>query len=118
MTVSHQDQRLWAGIELFNTGEYFACHDVWEELWNDTVGPERDFIKGLIHVTVALHHFTEGNPGGGRKMSRSAIKYLSNFPGVYLQLDIASLLKELDRTDWHPDVAGCLPQIQSVCDDS
>src|SRR5688572_20736103 len=98
MTIQPDDERLWAGIALFNAGEYFACHDVWEELWSDVLGEERDFIKGLIHVTVALYHFSEGNPGGGRKMSSSATGYLSKYPGDYLDLDIAGLFDELNRT--------------------
>lgn len=106
MTISPTDERLQAGINLFNAGEYFACHDVWEELWSDILGEERDFIKGLIHLTVAMHHFTEGNPGGGHKMSRSATAYLAKYPGDYLQLDITGLLEELNRTDWPPVVDG------------
>ncbi len=114
MTISPQDERLWAGIKLFNAGEYFACHDEWEELWSDILGEERDFIKGLIHVAVAMHHFTEGNPGGGRKMSRSATKYLGQYPGDYLQLDIMGLLATLDTSDWKPLIDGNRPTIRSV----
>ena len=114
MTLSPQDERLWAGIELFNAGEYFACHDVWEELWSDILGAERNFIKGLIHVTVALHHFVEGNPAGGRKMSRSAVKYLSQYPGDYLQLDIASLLAELEASGWQPSIDDKRPVLRAV----
>jgi hypothetical protein len=114
MTISPNDERLWAGIALFNAGEYFACHDVWEELWSDILGTERDFIKGLIHIAVALHHFSEGNPGGGRKMSRSAAKYLGRYAGDYLQLDIAGLLAELEATHWQPAVAGRGPTIRAI----
>ncbi len=114
MTISPTEERLWAGIHLFNAGEYFACHDVWEELWSDILGEERDFIKGLIHLTVAMHHFSEGNSGGGKKMSRSATAYLGKYPGDYLQLDIEGLLAELNRTGWQAGVDGRRPQLQSV----
>jgi predicted metal-dependent hydrolase len=111
MTIQPDDERLWAGIALFNAGEYFACHDVWEELWSEVLGEERDFIKGLIHVTVAMHHFSEGNPGGGRKMARSAAAYLSKYPGDYLNLDVGGLLAELDARGWQPEVDGLRPAL-------
>jgi hypothetical protein len=111
MTIQPDDERLWAGIALFNKGEYFACHDVWEELWSDILGEERDFIKGLIHVTVAMHHFSEGNPGGGRKMSRSAIAYLSKYPADYLMLDVGRLLADLDANGWQAEVNGRRPAL-------
>jgi predicted metal-dependent hydrolase len=114
MTISPADERLQAGVDLFNQGEYFACHDVWEELWSDILGEERDFIKGLIHLTVAMHHFSEGNPGGGRKMSRSATAYLAKYPGDYLQLDVASLLADLESRGWQPVVDGERPVLRPV----
>ena len=29
------DTRYESGIELFNRGEYFDAHEVWEDLWMD-----------------------------------------------------------------------------------
>jgi predicted metal-dependent hydrolase len=118
MTISPTDERLQAGINLFNAGEFFACHDVWEDLWSDILGEERDFIKGLIHLTVAMHHFSEGNPGGVRKMSRSATAYLSKYPGGYLQLNIAGLLAKLNSTGWQPVVDGTRPTLQIISTNS
>ncbi|MGB0742301.1 MAG: DUF309 domain-containing protein, partial [Planctomycetaceae bacterium] len=58
------DERLAEGVKLFNEGEFFACHDVLEDLWTEQVCPERTFLQGLIQLAVALHHFEEGNLGG------------------------------------------------------
>ena len=35
------DPRFKQAIELFNTQEWYAAHDVIEELWHETVDPER-----------------------------------------------------------------------------
>ncbi len=82
------------GIRLFNEREFFACHDVLEELWTDTLGPERAFYQGLIHAAVSLFHFEEGNLGGARKMYDSTNRYLSPFAPVYLGLDLEAFLRD------------------------
>ena len=33
------DSRLARGVEAFNAGEFFAAHEIWEELWLEMVGP-------------------------------------------------------------------------------
>ncbi|KAJ7531136.1 hypothetical protein O6H91_14G033300 [Diphasiastrum complanatum] len=44
------------GVELFNAGEYYRCHDVFESLWNNAVEPQRCIIHGLLQCSVALYH--------------------------------------------------------------
>ena len=82
------------GIRLFNEREFFACHDVLEELWTDTLGPERTFYQGLIHAAVSLFHFEEGNLGGARKMYDSTNRYLSPFAPAFMGLDLAGFLRD------------------------
>jgi predicted metal-dependent hydrolase len=89
------DPRYLEGIRLFNAGEFFACHDVLEELWGETLGPERSFYQGLIHAAVALHHFETDNLGGARKMYESARRYLEPYGPAYLGLDVERFLDEL-----------------------
>ncbi len=82
------------GIRLLNAGEFFACHDVLEELWSDTLGPERSFYQGLIHAAVSLFHFEEGNLGGARKMYDSTIRYLKPYAPQFMELDLARFLTD------------------------
>ena len=46
-----------AAIELFNEGRYLASHELFDELWEATEGPDADFYKGLIQAAIALHHY-------------------------------------------------------------
>ena len=39
---------------LFNAGEYHAAHEVLDELWEATQGPDADFFKGLLQASVAI----------------------------------------------------------------
>lgn len=82
------------GVRLFNQGEFFACHDVLEEVWSDTLGPDRLFYQGLIHAAVSLFHFEEGNLGGARKMYDSTRRYLEPYLPQHLKLDLEDFLKE------------------------
>jgi uncharacterized protein len=72
------------GICLFNQGEYFACHEVWEELWLRTVGTEKLFYQGLIQAAVALLHAERGNLRGAASTWRKARAKLDALPADYL----------------------------------
>ena len=90
------DQRISRGIELFNSQQYFECHDVFEDLWSELTGPERPFFQGLIHAAVCLFHFSECNLGGARKMYMSGVNYLSPFTPTYIGVHTEELINDLD----------------------
>jgi len=91
----NDDPRLDEAARLFNAREFFACHDVLEEVWNESLGPERNLYQGLIHTAVALFHFSEGNLGGARKMYDSAVRYLTAFLPRSSPFDLPQLLADL-----------------------
>jgi len=91
------DPRFQQAIELFNAKEFFACHDVLEEIWSETVDEDRDFFQGLIHVAVSLFHFGEGNLSGARKMHDSALRYLASFGSEHLGIDLDRLRAEFNE---------------------
>jgi len=46
----------WRGAALFDRGEFFEAHEVWEERWRVTEGAcERVLLQGLIQVAAAFH---------------------------------------------------------------
>ena len=91
----HSPATLLEAVRLFNEREYFACHDVLEELWGETLGEDRDFYQGLLHAAVSLHHFSEGNPAGARKMHASTLRYLSGYGNSFHGVDLGQLRTEL-----------------------
>lgn len=58
------DPRLQQAIELFNGGDWYACHDGLEELWHETQGPMRPVLQGLLQIAVAHLHLERGNRHG------------------------------------------------------
>lgn len=89
------DPRYLKGVQLFNQHEFFACHDELEDLWTETLGPEREFYQGLIHAAVALFHFEGGNLGGARKMHDSASAYLSGYEPTSVGIDVTKFLGQM-----------------------
>ncbi len=47
---------LLKGLEQFNAGEYWECHETLETLWRDEPRPVRDLYQGVLQIGVAFHH--------------------------------------------------------------
>jgi hypothetical protein len=72
------DAHLRAGAAIYNTGEFHAAHDAWEELWLDMDdGPDRDLLQGLIQFTAAVYHADRRSWEGATGLARSGRDYLS-----------------------------------------
>ena len=82
------------GLEEFNTGFYFECHETLEDLWHGVRGPSRDFFQGLIQLSVAFYHLTRGNAGGAKSMLDRALGRLNKYPPDYAGVDLEGLRKE------------------------
>lgn len=91
------DPRLRAGVDLFNHESFFEAHEVWEELWHETVGEGRDFLQGLIQVTSAMHHFQNGNMRGAVILYRSGQELLAPYGARYAGVNLESLRRQFDR---------------------
>ena len=91
------DPRYLAGIVLFNRGDFFEAHEVWESLWMETFGPEKQFYQGLIQAAVGLCHFCNGNLRGAAKLYRSSRDYMERYGSPFLGLDQTKFWVEMER---------------------
>jgi predicted metal-dependent hydrolase len=78
------------GVDEFNRGFYFECHDTIEDLWAGLRGPSRDFFQGLIQVSVAFYHLGNGNLAGAESMARRALKRFERYPDRYFGFDLGA----------------------------
>ena len=85
------------GIALFNRADFFAAHEVLEEVWRAAPAAERRFLQGLIQVAVALHHYSTGNLAGCRSVLGRACRNLAAYPKEHGGLDVTALLATLAR---------------------
>lgn len=82
------DPRYAAGIALFNAGEYFEAHEVWEDLWHERGPADRRFYQALIQAAVALYHHGRGNAPGAARLCASGRSYMGPFRPVYMGLAV------------------------------
>jgi uncharacterized protein len=82
------------GIELFNRGAYFECHEVLEVAWTPERGPRRLFLQGLIHVAVGFYHHRRGNPVGACRQLRKALRKLAAYLPAYEGVETARLYRD------------------------
>src|SRR3981081_1608949 len=89
------DARYLAGIVLFNRGDFFEAHEVWESLWMDTFSEEKRFYQGLIQAAVGLCHFCNGNVRGAVKLYHSSRDYMVRCGSPFLGLDSDAFWRQM-----------------------
>ncbi len=91
------DRRFTEGLELFNHGEYFECHEVIEALWLETPGEDahRDLYKGVIQAAAAIYQWDRGILTGARGLYATAVGYLEKYKPESLGLDVEKLVGEM-----------------------
>ena len=91
------DPRYLAGIVLFNAGDFFEAHEVWEDVWMEATGAERKFYQGLIQAAVGLLHFGNGNLRGALKLYGSSRGYMIDLPSPFYGLNVPAFLEAMTR---------------------
>jgi len=86
---------LSAAIQLFDDGRYLAAHELFEELWEATEGPESDFFKGLVQAAIALHHFESGNLEGAAKLYSGHRRCLAAYLPRHEDVDLERFLADM-----------------------
>ena len=88
------DPLLHRGIDLFNHGEFFECHEVLEEAWTPERDPRRLFLQSLIHVAVGFYHSRRGNPMGARRQLHKALRKLAPYLPSCEDIDTERLFRD------------------------
>jgi len=95
--AAEYDPRYLAGVLLFNDRAFFEAHEVWEELWHETTGPDRRFIQGLIQAAVCLFHFGNGNVRGAARLLQSSHNYMRPYLPKHFGLDVEAFWQAMHR---------------------
>jgi predicted metal-dependent hydrolase len=85
------------GIDLFNAGEWFEAHEVWEDAWNMTSGDRKRFYQGMIQCAVTIEHIRRGNPRGVRAVWKTCQTKFVGLPDNYMGIHIPRLLGQLRK---------------------
>jgi predicted metal-dependent hydrolase len=93
------------GIEEFNRGEFFECHEYLEEAWMQESGRVRYLYQGILQVGVGFYHLQNGNWRGATGLLRNGTVRLEEFEPETLGVDVAKLVRESRR---------CLRELESL----
>lgn len=96
---AYNKSRLISAIECFNSGRYFECHEIIEDIWFDVHDETKPVYQGLLHFATALYH----------------LKNKNNPKGALLQLDISMLRLQGYNSDLYGiDIKTVLSQVQNL----
>ena len=105
------DSRFEIGMKLFNSCQWYKSHDVFEEIWHETGGPERQLIQGILQVAVAQVHLENSNSNGATILYGEALCRLKRFHLANFGLDIEGLSncvsRRLEFLQSGKDLASC-----------
>ena len=93
------------GIEEFNRGEFFECHEYLEEAWMQETGRVRYLYQGILQVGVGFYHLQNGNWRGATGLLRNGTTRLNEFEPVTLGVNVTKLVRESER---------CLHELQTL----
>ena len=85
------DPRFGEAVRLFNAGEWYACHDGFEELWHETQGSSRKALQGILQIAVAHLHLERGNNRGATVLLGEGLGRLQGYGLEQLGLDLELL---------------------------
>ncbi|AUT02536.1 hypothetical protein CLI64_20270 [Nostoc sp. CENA543] len=84
----------WQGVEQFNAGQFYACHDTLEALWIEATEPEKTFYQGILQIAVALYHMGNRNWRGAAILLGEGSNRLRRYPSIYGGIDVDELLSQ------------------------
>jgi predicted metal-dependent hydrolase len=76
------------GVNEFNCGMFFECHETLEDLWHGICGPSRDFYQGLIQIAVGFYHLGNGNRTGGQSQLEKGLRRLERYGDSFLGIEL------------------------------
>jgi predicted metal-dependent hydrolase len=75
----------------FNSQQWYAAHDGFEELWYEASGDLRELLQGIIQVSVAEYHLDNGNTRGSILLMAEGLNHLDSSQSLVTGYDLARL---------------------------
>lgn len=89
------DDQFKQGIDEFNRGCFFECHDTLEDLWHGTRGKDRSFLQGLIQVSVGFYHFFNCNYKGAASQFTRGLGKLEDYRPLHRGVELEMFTKQV-----------------------
>lgn len=92
--MTQEVAQFWQGVEQFNQGEFYACHDTLEALWMEAAEPLRTFYQGILQLAVACHHLGNHNWRGAVILLGEGVSRLRHYQPSYAGIDVSQLVAQ------------------------
>jgi predicted metal-dependent hydrolase len=90
---AQDDPRLQKGIDEFNQGLFFECHETLEEIWLEDHSEDRKFYQGIIQVAAGYFKLQQGVPIGAVKLWRTGLEKLEAYGPVHLGVSLGPFVQ-------------------------
>jgi predicted metal-dependent hydrolase len=94
ITHSMDSFRFWQGIEQFNQGDFYACHDTLEAIWMEAIAVDRNFYQGILQIAVGCYHLENYNWRGAVILLGEGIRRIQDYQPTYHDIDVSHLWQQ------------------------
>jgi hypothetical protein len=120
--VRTPDETIEQAQRLLDAGRPFHAHEVFEDAWKSSTGPERALWKALAQLAVGLTHLARGNPRGAKTLlqrgSAALAPYVMQPPfGIDvtgISVWATDLVTRIDAGGEPVETAGIAPRLRSA----
>lgn len=98
-------EEFWQGIDQFNQGEFYACHDTLEAIWIEAPVFDKKFYQGILQIAVGLYHLGNHNWRGAVILMGEGLSRLGDYQPDYGGINVEQLIDETSEF---------LSQVQSI----
>lgn len=96
-----QHQNFQRGLDEFNSGQFYACHDTLEAIWMAVDYAEKPFYQGILQIAVAFYHLGNLNWRGGAILLGEGISRLRSFEPNYQGVAVEELVDQsVEWLEW------------------
>ena len=82
------------GIEEFNRGEFYECHEYLEDAWREETRQIRYLYQGILQIGVGFLHALRGNHTGALLLLADGIEKTAEFAPTCLGIETGRLAAE------------------------
>lgn len=105
----------WRGVDQFNQGQFYDCHDTLEALWMEATEPNKTFYQGVLQLAVALYHLENLNWRGAVILLGEGTRKLNAYPAAYSGIDVDRLVDQSGDL-LHLLQQGGVEQVEQIAD--
>lgn len=98
LTADEQPANFWLGVEQFNQGDYYACHDTLEAIWLEANPNEQAFYQGILQIAVGFYHLANLNWRGAAILLGEGSNRLNAYGEIHGGIDVTNLVNQ--AVDW------------------